>query len=98
MSPGAVFIKQLKSNVYVSLTSIGSFRCYLYSHWLSKKQLMFLYEYGPRKVHGEDVTVPRVLLVTFTEPTKALVMKIAYKLQYMYTYCEYMKKISIKIT
>jgi len=33
--PWAVFIKQLKSNVYVSLSSIGSFRCYLYSHWLT---------------------------------------------------------------
>ena len=44
--PGSVFIKQLKSNVYVSLTSIGSFWCYFYSHWLSK-QITFLYKYGP---------------------------------------------------
>jgi len=45
--PWPVFIKQLKSNLYVSRTTIGSFQCYLYSHWLSKKkQLKFLYEYG----------------------------------------------------
>jgi len=36
-SQGPVFIKQLKSNLYVSLTTYGSFRCYLYSHWLSIK-------------------------------------------------------------
>ena len=26
-----------KSILYVSFTTIGSFRCYLHSHWLSKK-------------------------------------------------------------
>jgi len=48
-TPGAVFIKQLKSNVYVSLYSIGSFRCYLYSHWLSKNffNLSFFMNMGP---------------------------------------------------
>ena len=33
---GVVFIKQPKSNVYVSLTTIGSFWCNLYSDWLNK--------------------------------------------------------------
>jgi len=31
---GPVFIKHLKSNVYVTLNAIGSFRCNLCSHWL----------------------------------------------------------------
>jgi len=39
ITPGAVFVIQLKSNVYVSLTFIGSFRCYHYFHWLSKNKL-----------------------------------------------------------
>ena len=30
----AVLIKHLKSNVYVTLNTIGSFRCNLCSHWL----------------------------------------------------------------
>jgi len=32
--PGPVFIKHLKSNVYVTLNAIGSFQCNLCSHWL----------------------------------------------------------------
>ena len=36
VSTGLIFIKQLKSNLYVSLTTIGSFWCYLYSNWLSQ--------------------------------------------------------------
>ena len=45
---GPVFIKHLKSNVYVTLNAIGSFRCYLCSHWLIQFLLLkFLYEYGP---------------------------------------------------
>ena len=31
---GPVFIKHLKSNVYVTLNAIGSFQCNLCSHWL----------------------------------------------------------------
>ena len=33
-STGPVFIKHLKSNVYVTLNAIGSFLCNLCSHWL----------------------------------------------------------------
>ena len=36
LSPGPVFIKHLKSNVYVTLNAIGSFQCNLGSHWLIK--------------------------------------------------------------
>jgi len=32
--PGSVFIKHLKSNMYVTLNAIGSFQCNLCSHWL----------------------------------------------------------------
>jgi len=32
--PGPIFIKHLKSNVYVTLNAIGSFQCNLCSHWL----------------------------------------------------------------
>ena len=32
--PGPVFIKHLKSNVYVTLNAIGSFLCNLHFHWL----------------------------------------------------------------
>ena len=32
--PGPVFIKHLKSNVYVTLNAIGSFLCNLCFHWL----------------------------------------------------------------
>ena len=32
--PGNVFIKHLKSNVYVTLNAIGSCQCNLCSHWL----------------------------------------------------------------
>jgi len=31
---GPIFIKHLKSNVYVTLNAIGSLRCNLCSHWL----------------------------------------------------------------
>ena len=31
--PGPVFIKHLKSNVYVTLNAIGSFRCNICSYW-----------------------------------------------------------------
>ena len=34
VSTGPVFIKHLKSNVYVTHNAIGSFRCNLCSHWL----------------------------------------------------------------
>ena len=34
VSSGPVFIKHLKSNVYVTLNAIGSLRCNLCSHWL----------------------------------------------------------------
>jgi len=34
-SSGPVFIKHLKSNVYVTLNAIGSFQCNLCSHWLT---------------------------------------------------------------
>jgi len=33
-SAGPVFIKHLKSNVYVTLNTIGSFLCNLCFHWL----------------------------------------------------------------
>jgi len=33
-SQGPVFIKHLKSNVYVTLNAIGSFQSNLCSHWL----------------------------------------------------------------
>jgi len=46
---GPVFIKHLKSNVYVTLNAIGSFWCNLCSHWLIQILLLkFLHEYGPR--------------------------------------------------
>ena len=32
-----------------------------------------------RKVHGEEMVVPRILIVTFTESTKVKIMKSAYK-------------------
>jgi len=34
VTSGPVFIKHLKSNVYVTLNAIGSFQCNLCSHWL----------------------------------------------------------------
>jgi len=34
MKTGPVFIKHLESNVYVTLSAIGSFQCNLCSHWL----------------------------------------------------------------
>jgi len=34
LSVGPVFIKHLKSNVYVTLNAIGSFLCNLCFHWL----------------------------------------------------------------
>jgi len=34
LKPGPVFMKHLKSNVYVTLNAIGSFQCNLCSHWL----------------------------------------------------------------
>ena len=40
MSSGPVFIKHLKSNVYVTLNAIGSFQRNLCSHWLI--QIFFL--------------------------------------------------------
>ena len=47
-----------------------------------------------KKVHWEEVTVPRLLLVTFTETVKAQYMKNAYKLQFAES--PYLKKIGIK--
>jgi len=37
----------LKSNLYVSLTTVGYFQCYIYSHWLSNFQLNSL-DYNKR--------------------------------------------------
>ena len=41
---------------YVSLTTIGYFQCYIYSHWLSQVFNKFLYEYGPWLYTGGTVT------------------------------------------
>jgi len=47
---GPIFIKYLKSNVYVTLNAIGSFQCNLCSHWLIQFLLLkFLHEYRPRR-------------------------------------------------
>lgn len=47
-----------------------------------------------RKVHGKDVEVPRLLISTFTETVKSIVMKKAYKLQYSDS--EYLRTIGLK--
>ena len=47
-----------------------------------------------RKVHGEEMVVPRILIVTFTESTKVKIMKSAYKLRESDS--DYFKKIGLK--
>jgi len=55
---GPIFINQLKSNKYVSLIAIGSFRCYLFSHWLFKKKInsSFFVNMGPGSFHNLQLT------------------------------------------
>ena len=47
-----------------------------------------------RKVHGEEVEVPRILIVTFKESTKVKIMKNAYKLTNSDN--DYFKKVGLK--
>ena len=52
-TPGPVFIKHLKSNVYVTLNAIGSFQCNLCSHWLIQIFITLVsYEYWPRGLNN----------------------------------------------
>jgi len=49
---GPVFIKHVKSNVYVTLNAIGSFLCNLCFHWLIKfYYLSFFMNTGPEQQH-----------------------------------------------
>ena len=47
-----------------------------------------------RKVHGVETTVPRLLIVTFTETVKSMIMKNAFRLQFSKS--EDIKKVGIK--
>ena len=47
-----------------------------------------------RKVHGEEMMVPRILIVTLTEANKVKIMKSAYKL--MESENDYFKKVGVK--
>ena len=49
-SHGHIFIKHLKSNVYVTLNAIGSDVTYVLIGWFKFLLLKFLYEYGPWSV------------------------------------------------
>ena len=65
---------------------------------LDDKDILFVSRLGnkgiKKKVHGEDVEVPRIVVATFPENVKPMIMKNAYKLQFAKT--DYLKKISIK--
>ena len=63
--PGSVFIKHLKSSVYVTLNAIGSFQCNLCSHsfgWFKFLLLKFFDEYwSTREWNWNRLPTPQVL-------------------------------------
>jgi len=61
-SSGPVFIKHLKSNVYVTLNAVGSFQCNLCSHWLIH-YLSFFMNTGPEALELSTVEPRNARLV-----------------------------------